>query len=183
MLYLSEVLSLPVIDSQDRVLGRVADLTARPASKYPRLALIKMRTGRGSHRYVSWGEVRAFEATQIILSQRAAELSAVQLQDSDVLLAKNVLDKQIVDLEGRKLVRVQDVQLARTGQDIQVLGVDVSTSALVRRLGFRRLADAIARRFPPPAVDWHDVNLTDWRDPNLKLRLRKESVNRLHPAD
>src|ERR687885_2348987 len=117
MLYLSEVLNLPVIDSQNRTLGRVADLAARPGLNYPRIALIKVRTGRGAHRYVSWEDVRDFEATQIILSRRAAELSPAQLQDSDVLLAKNVLDKQIVDLEDRKLVRVQDVQLARTGRD------------------------------------------------------------------
>jgi CBS domain-containing protein/sporulation protein YlmC with PRC-barrel domain len=183
MLYLSEVLNLPVIDSQNRTLGRIADLAARPAPNYPRIVLIKVRIGRGSHRYVSWRDVRAFEATQLILSRRETDLSPAQLQDSDVLLAKNVLDKQIVDLEGRKLVRVQDVQLARTGRDLQVLGVDISASALIRRLGFKRLADAIARRFPPPAVDWHDVNLTDWRDPNLKLRLRKEGLKRLHPAD
>jgi magnesium transporter len=183
MLYLSEVLNLPVIDSQNRTLGRVADLAARPAPGYPYISLIKVRTGRRSHRYVSWEDVRAFEVTQIILSRRATELSPAQLQDPDVLLAKNVLDKQIVDLEGRKLVRVQDVQLARTGRDLQVLGVDVSTSALIRRLGFKRLAEALARRFPPPAVEWRDVELTDWRDPSLRLKLRKESLTRLHPAD
>ena len=183
MLYLSEVLDLPIIDSQNRALGRVADLAARPGATYPYIALIKVRTGRGSHRYVSWEDVRAFEATQIILSKRAAELFSARLQDLDVLLAKNVLDKQIVDLEDRKLVRVQDVQLARVGRDLQVLGVDISASALIRRLGFKRLAETIARRFPPPAVEWRDVDLTDWRDPNLRLRLRKESLNRLHPAD
>src|ERR687886_1112381 len=183
MLYLSEVLHLPVIDSQSQTLGRVSDLAARPVAHYPYISLIRVRTGRRSHRYVSWQDVRAFEATQIILSKRETELSLAQLEDEDILLARNVLDKQIVDLEGRKLVRVQDVQLARTGRDLQVLGVDISASALIRRLGFKRLADAIARRFPPPAVEWSDVDLTDWRDPNLKLRLRKESLKRLHPAD
>ena len=183
MLYLSEVLNLPVIDSQNRTLGRVADLAARPTSTYPYIALVKVRTGRRSHRYVSWEDVRDFEVAQIILSKRRSELSPAQLQDADILLAKNVLDKQIVDLEDRKLVRVQDVQLARMGRDLQVLGVDISTSALIRRLGFKRLAEAVARRFPPPAVEWSDVDLTDWRDPNLKLRLRKESLKRLHPAD
>jgi CBS domain-containing protein/sporulation protein YlmC with PRC-barrel domain len=183
MLYLSEVLNLPVIDSQNRTLGRVADLAARSARPYPYISLIRVRTGRRSHRYVSWQDVRSFEATQIILSRRQTELSPARLEDEDILLARNVLDKQIVDLEGRKLVRVQDVQLARTGRNLQVLGVDVSASALVRRLGLKSLAEAIARRFPPPAVEWHDVNLTDWRDPDLRLRLRKESINRLHPAD
>jgi magnesium transporter len=183
MLYLSEVLNLPVIDSQNKTLGRVSDLAARPASPYPYISLIRVRTGRKSHRYVSWREVRAFEATQIILSSKEAELSPARLQEADILLARNVLDKQIVDLEGRKVVRVQDIQLARTGRELQVLGVDISTSALIRRLGLKRLADAIARRYPPPSVKWGDVNLTDWRDPNLRLRLSHESIGRLHPAD
>ena len=183
MLYLSEVLNLPIIDSQNKTLGRVSDLAAHPASPYPYISLIRVRTGRRSHRYVSWRDIRDFETTQIILSRREAELSLAHLQEADILLARNVLDKQIVDLEGRKLVRVQDIQLARTGRELQVLGVDISSSALIRRLGFKRLADAIARKNPPPSVKWDDVNLTDWRDPNLRLRLSKESLGRLHPAD
>src|ERR687885_2433648 len=183
MLSLSEVLNLPIIDSQNKTLGRVSDLAAHPASPYPYISLIRVRTGRRSHRYVSWRDIRDFQTTQIILSRREAELSLAHLQEADILLAKNVLDKQIVDLEDRKLVRAQDVQLARVGRDLQVLGVDISASALIRRLGFKRLAEAVARRFPPPAVEWSDVDLTDWRDPNLKLRLRKESLKRLHPAD
>ncbi len=75
MLYLSEVLNLPVIDSQNRTLGRVADLAARPTPTYPYIAFIKVRLGRGSHQYVSWRDVRDFEATQLILSVRAPELS------------------------------------------------------------------------------------------------------------
>ncbi|MBV9453923.1 MAG: magnesium transporter [Rubrobacter sp.] len=174
---------MPVIDSQNKTLGRVSDLAGRPAFPYPYISLIRVRTGRKSHRYVSWREVRAFEATQIILSTREDDLSTAHLQEEDILLSRNVLDKQIVDLEGRKVVRVQDIQLARTGRELQVLGVDISASALIRRLGFKRLADAIARRYPPPSVKWGDVNLTDWRDPNLRLKLSKESLGRLHPAD
>lgn len=183
MLYLSEVLNLPVMDSRSRALGHVADLAAISANGYPRAALIKIRTGRGSHRYVSWDEVRTFEATQIILSRPGEDLPPASLEPRHVLLAKNVLDKQIVDLEGRKLVRVQDVQLGRTGRQLHVLGVDISTSALVRRLGLRRVANLISERYPPPAVDWKDVDLADWRDPALKLRAPKKSLTRLHPAD
>lgn len=183
LLYLSEILNLPVVDSRSQALGHVSDLAARSADGYPRVALIKVRTGRGSNRYVPWNETRTFEATQIILSRPAEELPPASLEPQDILLAKNVLDKQIVDLEGRKLVRVQDVQLGRTGRQLYVLGADISTSALVRRLGLRRLASFISERFPPPAVDWKDVDLADWRDPALKLRAPKKSLTRLHPAD
>lgn len=184
MLYLSEILNLPVMDSRNRILGEIADLAATSSrGDYPRIDLIKVRTGRKSNRYMSWRDVRTFEASQIILSKPSEELTPASLQPAHILLAKNVLDKQIVDLEGRKLVRVQDVQLGRTGQRLHVLGVDISTSALVRRLGFKGLANSISKRFPPSLVDWKDVDLADWRDPALKLRASKESLNRLHPSD
>jgi Mg/Co/Ni transporter MgtE len=106
-----------------------------------------------------------------------------ELSDRDILLARNVLDKQLVDLEGRRLIRVQDVQLSRTGAHIRVLGVDVSTSALLRRMHLWGTASKLARRSPPSSVDWSDVDLGSWRDPTLQLRVSRSSLRRLHPAD
>jgi len=64
-----------------------------------------------------------------------------------------------------------------------VIGVDVSTSALLRRLRFAKLADRVARRNPPDAVAWSDVDVGSWKDPNVKLRVTRSGVRRLHPAD
>jgi Mg/Co/Ni transporter MgtE len=64
-----------------------------------------------------------------------------------------------------------------------VIGVDVSTSALLRRLRLSKLADRVARRYPPDAVAWSDVDLGSWKDPNVRLRVSRSGVRRLHPAD
>lgn len=183
MLYLSAYLGTPVADATGRHVGKVNDLIARLGAEYPLVFGLRVRTGGKQHRDISWGDVRAFETSQVILSSTAEDLEPYELGERDVLLARNVLDKQIVDLDGRRLIRVQDVQLARTGTRLRVLGVDVSTSALLRRLRLYPLADRLARRHPPASVAWTDVDLGAWRDPSLRLRVSRTGLRRLHPAD
>jgi magnesium transporter len=183
MLYLSTYLGRPVLDAASRPIGKVHDLIARLDGEFPLVVGLRVRTGAKARRDVDWGDVRAFETSQVILIRAADELRPYTLTDRDVLLARNVMDKQIVDLEDRRLIRVQDVQLSRTGTRLRVLGVDVSTSALLRRLRFGRTADRVARRYPPDSVAWSDVDLGSWKDPNVRLRVSRTGVRRLHPAD
>ncbi len=183
MLYLSTYLGRPVFDAANRPVGKVLDLVARLNGEYPLIVGLRVRTGFRTRRDVDWADVRAFEISQVILARGTDDLRPFPLGDRDVLLARNVMDKQIVDLEDRRLIRVQDVQLARTGTRLRVIGVDVSTSALLRRLRLGKIADRVARRNPPDAVDWSDVDLGSWRDPNVRLRVSRSGVRRLHPAD
>ena len=182
VLYLSSYLGTPVVDATGRHVGKVNDLIARLGAEYPLVFGLRVRTGGKQHRDISWGDVRAFETSQVILSSSSDELEPFELEERDVLLARNVLDKQIVDLDGRRLIRVQDIQLARTGTRLRVLGADVSTSALLRRLKLP-LADRLARRRPPASVAWTDLDLGAWRDPNVRLRVSRSGLRRLHPAD
>ena len=183
MLYLSTYLGRPVLDAASKPVGRVLDLIARLDGEFPLVVGLRVRTSVKARLDVDWSDVRAFEISQVILSTGADELEPFALSERDVLLARNVMDKQIVDLEDRRLIRVQDVQLARTGTRLRVIGVDVSTSALLRRLRFSKLADRVARRYPPDAVAWSDVDLGSWKDPNVRLRVSRTGIRRLHPAD
>jgi magnesium transporter len=183
MLYLSSYLGTTVVDAAGRPVGKVLDVVARLGGEYPLVSAVRVRTARGQHLDVGWEDVRAFEESRVFLSRERDALAPYALGDQDVLLARNVLDKQIVDLEGRRLIRVQDVELSRTGTRLRVLGVDVSTSALVRRLGLRKTAERIGTRRPPTAVSWEDLDLGSWHDPNVRLRVTRSGLKRLHPAD
>ena len=183
MLYLSTYLGTAVTDASGKLVGKISDLIARLGEEYPLVFGLRVKTGAKQHMDISWEAVRAFETSQVILSANVGALSIYQLGERDVLLARNVLDRQIVDLDGRRLIRVQDIQLARTGTRLRVLGVDVSTSALLRRLHLWGLAERMARRKPPTAVDWSQVDLGSWRDPTLRLRVSREGLRKLHPAD
>ena len=183
MLYLSTYLGRPVFDAANQPVGKVLDLIARLEGEYPLVVGLRVRTRMRTRLDVDWTDVRAFEISQVILTRGGDDLHPFALGERDVLLARNVMDKQIVDLEDRRLIRVQDVQLARTGTRLRVIGVDVSTSALLRRLRFSKLADRVARRNPPDAVAWSDVDVGSWKDPNVRLRVTRSGVRRLHPAD
>ena len=183
MLYLSSYLGRPVLDAASRPLGKVHDLIARLDGEFPLIVGLRVRTGLKTRVDVDWADVRAFEISQVILSRATPDLRPFPLSERDVLLSRNVMDKQIVDLEDRRLIRVQDVQLARTGTRLRVIGVDVSTSALLRRLRLGKTADRVARRYPPDSVSWSDVDLGSWKDPNVRLRVSRTGVRRLHPAD
>ncbi len=183
VLYLSSYLGTPVFDARGRPLGRLADMAARLGPDYPPVTALRVRKKKREHLYVDWEKVRTFEATQVILGAEASALPQRTLEEEETLLARNVLDRQIIDLEGRRVVRVQDIQLARVRGALRVVGVDVSASALLRRLGLRRIADWMARNHPPEAVDWKDVDLASWREPAVKLKVSRRKLQRLRPAD
>jgi magnesium transporter len=183
VLYLSTYLGTAVTDAAGRSVGKVNDLIARLGGEYPLVFGLRVRTPGRTHLDVSWDDVRAFETSQVFLNDTVDGLEPYALGERDVLLARNVMDKQIVDLEDRRLIRVQDVELARVGTRLRVLGVDVSTSALLRRLGMWRIADKVAQRRPPAVVPWSDVDLGSWKDPSVRLRVSRSALVRLHPAD
>jgi magnesium transporter len=183
VLYLSTYLGTAVTDAAGRPMGKVNDLIARLGGEYPLVFGLRVRTPGRAHFDVSWNDVRAFESSQVFLNDTVDGLEPYELGERDVLLARHVMDKQIVDLEDRRLIRVQDVELARVGTRLRVLGVDVSTSALLRRLGMWRVADKVTRRRPPAVVPWSDVDLGSWKDPSVRLRVSRSALVRLHPAD
>lgn len=183
MLYLSAYLGRPVLDADNRGVGTLEDLVARLESRYPPIVAARIRTADKAVLDIPWSELRSFEPPQIILARSVDHLARYTVGDRDVLIAKNVLDKQIVDLDGHRLIRVQDIELFRVYDHLRLLGVDVSATALLRRLRWNRLADRVAARFPPRSVAWSDIDLGSWRDPYVRLRVARSGLHRMHPAD
>lgn len=183
MLYLSGYLKRPVLDATNRNVGKLVDLIARLDSRYPPIVGIRISIEGKELIDLPWEELLSFETPQIILTHPMGAAARYSIGERDVLLARNVLDKQILDLDGRRLIRVQDIELFRVYDHLRLLGVDVSGSALLRRLRWNRLADRVASRFPPRSVAWGDVDLGSWRDPYIRLRVARSGLHRLRPAD
>jgi hypothetical protein len=102
------------------------------------------------------------------------------LEDQELLLARDVLDTQVVDLAGRRLTRVSDVLMV-AGFDgrPEVAAVDVGAGSLLRRMGFRRLGD----RFNPVAVDWAELHLTSRRGHLIQLATATTAMHRLDASE
>jgi len=183
--FLSQVLGKPVWDSQGQRIGRCADvLVAEVETGFPSLRAIALGNGRDTRLIAA--ESIAWLTPSIILN--TTEPRTYEPHGDELWLARQVLDRQIVDTEGRRLVRVNDLQLARTCPSAAycLAGVDVGTLGLLRRLGIEDPAATLFKvlhREPPEAIiPWQDVASLHADEP-IRLRVSRDKISELHPAD
>jgi len=183
--YLSKLLGSPVKDVEDKPAGTVHDLVVSSRQAYPQITAIGVRR-HGRTLYAPWVTVTSFEESAVLLRIPASELGERELQPGELHLAATFLDKQLVDTEGRKIIRVNDIQLLRTGAHVHVAGVDVSSNAILRRVGLAKVGERLAknRQNPKPhLIDWKDVDVEHTDDSSVRLAVPRTKLELLHPAD
>jgi len=191
ILYLTELLGLKVYDLRRRPLGRVRDAVLVPRLHPVRVDRYLVAGGGG---YV-WLYVRHDQVARITLDgiYLSDELLVPYHADEYALrLVRDVLDQQIIDARGRKVVRVTDITFEirqEAGHDVlHVLEVDIGMRAVLRRLlqGWvpRRWIRKLQRRVPPNSIRWELCNIVE-PDPQRRLRLNisMEPLEQMHPAD
>jgi magnesium transporter len=178
MIFLTSIVDRPVQGKSGEPIGRLEDLIVRIGDdRYPPISGLVVRDGRR----------RFFVPARHLLSVNgAARLasSTVDLQpfsrrSGEVLLRRDVLDHQLIDITGRRIVRVNDVQLTPFERTYRVVGVDISASALLRRLGPRSIAGRIVGR---QIIDWSDVQYLASAAP-VQLKVSYDRLAELNPVD
>jgi sporulation protein YlmC with PRC-barrel domain len=172
---LSELLRRTVVTEANVSLGRVFDLVIRLDSPHPRVVRMRIRgatTGDVPATLVSGYEGHALVASSQVLVPPALALD-------ELLLRRHVLDAQIVDLAGRRVTRVGDIELELDGSDLTVGTVSVGAAPVLRRLGLHRLAS----RARPDSVDWRDLHLTARRGHELLLDSSAAAVHEADPEE
>lgn len=170
--FFSRQLGRPVFSSDSVRVGRVVDMTVLYDVGHPAVHRLAVGHGRRIHYLLPWQLVRTADDQGLRSAVDRVEFTAYasrsdpELEDRELLLARDVLDTQVVDLVGRRLSRVSDVILvALPNNKLEVAAVDVGAGSLLRRMGFRRLGD----RLTPKAVDWGDLHLTSARAHTVQL--------------
>jgi CBS domain-containing protein len=135
---------------------------------------------------VPMSAVAVLIAPAVPLTRAAGDLPRYEPAEQDLYLARDVRDKQIIDINGVRVVRVNDLELARVDHDYYVANVDIGGLGLLRRLGLARLAERLARgagrKAPASVIAWDDVELLRADQP-LRLKVPGEKISELHPAD
>ncbi len=187
MAFLSEILGRTVTDLDGAVLGKIEDVIARERDGFPHPAVDAILVeSRGQTRLVPSGSVLSLFTPSIPLRSRADELPAYILGGEDIYLSRDVLDKQIIDTDGARVVRVNDLELVRVNGTLYVTNVDVGLRGILRRSGMESLARAVSSalrlRLPENSISWDNVELLR-HDQFMRLRVPAESIAELHPAD
>lgn len=179
LLHVSLVAPGVLRDRSGAQLGRVVDLIVRlDQPGYPAvtgvLAAIERRQS-----FVPADQIGDIQSGAITLSRERLDLRPFQRREGEVLLRKDVLDRQLINVEGARLVRTNDIELGRVGQTWRVLGVDTSLRGALRRLLPRKLA---ARVGPGHVLDWAYVEPFLGHVPTVRLKVPHAKLARLHPA-
>lgn len=196
MHYFSELLGTAVYDAAGKRVGRVADVSVRIATHPPRVASIAIRSARGgraqAQRAVVWADVSSIEENRIHLSVTEDRVGASIPDDTLLQLGYDLMDQQIIDVNGRKVVRVNDLllEIRTLGEQKELLlfGVDIGVGGAVRRLlqgtvpaGWLRQLEG---RVKQTIIPWNFVNLIE-PDPRrqVKLNISHQALGEMHPAD
>jgi hypothetical protein len=182
---LTSRLGLPVRSLDGVRIGRVVDITVLYDVAHPAAHRLGVGRGRRIQYLLPWDLVRMAEGV-VTLSVGAAALSAYAtprepaLESHELLLARDVLDSQVVDLAGRRLSRVSEVLLvAEPDGRLEVAAVDVGAGSLLRRMGLRRVGNRLAAA----VVDWSDLHLTSRRGHVVQLETSTTGVHRLEASE
>ncbi len=183
MAYLSEIIGRSVTDLDGVAVGKLSDVIVRPWAEFPHPLIEAVQViGKQGTRILPFMAVAALLSPVIPLKYRLEDAPLFEMKEDDVLLSRDVLDKQIIDTDGARVVRVNDVELVRVDGTIYVSNVDVSWVGIVRRLGLVGLAHFLTGHLKKKGIAWDDVELMR-RDQEMHLRVPAEKLHELHPAD
>ena len=187
MAFLSTLIGKPVADVNGDRVGHLDDLIASVRSDMPHPIVTALVIRRPRQRWlVPMSAVAVLIAPAVPLTRTADNLPRYEPAEHDLYLARDVLDKQIIDINGVRVVRVNDLELTRVDHEYYVANVDIGGLGLLRRLGWARLAERLARgtgrKAPASVIAWDDVELLRADQP-LRLKVPGEKISELHPAD
>ena len=191
---LSELLGATVYDPSGAVSGRVREVTLAPQEDRTRIASLIVKT-RSGNRVLPFSAIATIDAN-IHTSTNAADWPTANGSEGLFLLERDLLDQQVIDVHGRKVVRVNDVELqiesvneaGHPHTTMRVASVDIGARGAIRRLlsglAPRAALHAMVQRIPLRAIPWSFVDLIE-TDParRIKLKISHEGLSKLHPAD
>ncbi len=190
MLYLSQMLGEPVIDANGEKIGSISDLAIQTGEVFPRITSLAFLGPGKTPFMISWRKyVSEFTDEGIILKVDRTAIRFSYLQPDEVLLARDLLNKQIVDTQGMKVVRVNDLKLSVSGSQLRLLGAEVGIRGLLRGLApwVERAALAVAKTFhkkiDEKIIAWNYMDLLDRDLSKVQLSVSHTRLDELHPAD
>jgi len=182
LVFLNDLLHVPVYDSQGQRIGTLTDLVVSTQEAFPVVTgvVVSLRKGllpfgQGNVRIIPWRQINSLEGPRITTSVPAQSLESYTPRDGEIFLARDVLDKQIVDIEGKRIVRVNDLKLTQVRGVARLLGADISGQAFLRRL--------LPFRFSEQLVSWNYVAPLGTTLDKVRLKVPYTKLASLHPAD
>ncbi len=190
MIYITRMMGKPVVDAAGETIGTINDIAISPGEVFPRVTSLAFLGPGKTPFMLSWRKyVADIDEDRVTLQVPRAELRFSYLQPDEVLLSHDLLNKQIVDTQGMKVVRVNDLKLSESRGQLRLLGAEVGVRGLLRGLSPRletltaRLAKLFGGSLTENIIAWNYIDLLDRDLSHVKLSVTHKRLHELHPAD
>ncbi|HEY5540728.1 MAG TPA: magnesium transporter [Coriobacteriia bacterium] len=190
MIYLTRMLGKPVVDAGGERIGVISDIAISTGEVFPRVTSLAFLGPDKTPFMLSWRKfVADVHEDRITLSVPRAELRFSYLQPDEVLLSRDLLDKQIVDTQGMRVVRVNDLKLSESRGQLRLLGAEVGARGLLRGISpvletvVSRVAKLFGTTLPENIIAWNYMDLLERDLSHVKLSVTHKRLHELHPAD
>ncbi len=185
-IFVSEVQQKPVLDQMGEEIGKLKDIIVSGGEALPAVTSLVVASGRTTY-VISWDLINLFNKRVISVNTNRNSLSPSEPSPNDIQLCRDILDKQIVDIDGAKLVRVNDVELGDVKGHLCLVAADIGLRGILRRLGIEsqgeKLFSLFRYKLPNKLIGWHYLQTVEPKLTRLTLTVSRQKVARIHPAD
>jgi len=184
--FVSEILNKPVLDPKGEEIGKVKDIVVVKGEPLPKVSSLILEKKR-IYLLLPWQELNIFNKRIMSAKTYADNLSQYNFDEKDLLIVRDIFDKQIVDANGAKVVRVNDVKLEGYNNEAVLIAVDVGMRGIMRRLGIERSGEDFMRLFnrhlPYNLISWNYIQPLEPKLTQISLKIPRQLLSELHPAD
>jgi CBS domain-containing protein/sporulation protein YlmC with PRC-barrel domain len=185
-IFISEILKRPVLDLKGEEIGSLRDLIVVRGQRLPVVDSLVVSRKRNLYR-IPWESMSMFNRRIIATTLTKDSTPLYEETEDDLLAVRDILDKQIVDVTGVKVVRVNDIKLEGFEGLAVLVAIDVGMRGLLRRLGFEKQAIEILRllkvELPYNLISWNYLQPLEPKLKKISLTVPRQMVSQIHPAD
>src|SRR4030043_2147532 len=185
-LFVSEILKKPVLDPKGEEIGKLKDLVIVKGEPLPKVSALIIEKKNKIFK-LPWTDLNIFNKRIISANVYGETLQPYELNEKDLILVRDILDKQIVDANGAKVVRVNDVKLQGYNSEAVLIAVDVGARGIMRRLGVERGGEDLMKLFkkhlPYNLISRNYIQPLEPKLTKISLTVPRQMVSELHPAD
>jgi CBS domain-containing protein/sporulation protein YlmC with PRC-barrel domain len=181
-IFVGEVLGNPVMDPSGKKGGTLYDLLIDFKEMFPEVTAVIVKDGKRFFK-IEWNDVEMFNRRFVVSKPSIKNWKLYSPSPSDVFIRKHLLDKQIVDINGAKVVRVNDIKLAEIKGKFFVVAAEIGVAGIVRRLSLERIFRLLRIRPSSKLLPWHFFKPLEPSVSRLTLSITNAMLKEMHPAD
>ena len=182
LLYLSDLIKKSVTDSTGKKIGKLKDIVISPDSSDPNIKAITVDTSNKKLISIPCNHIDELE-NKIKLKSTLKDIPDYKIKNSDIKLVDDVLDHQVVDIEDKKVKRVNDIIISSIHGHYHAIGIDNGFYGILKRFRLAGIAKPFGVNPDDNIIAWENIDTLNTDYCNLKLKVPKQKIEKLHPAD